>query len=291
MNSSIENDRLKIISSTKGAELQSIKGQHSDLEYLWQGNAEHWGRRSPVLFPVVGKLKDNSYSFEGATYTLGQHGFARDMEFELVESSAHHLMYHLKANEESRKVYPFDFELSITYTLKGHQLTVSYMIENPSDENLFFSIGAHPAFNCPMREGEKRSDYHLQFGGREVLERQLLMEGLRTGDRVPVLTGEKILPVTDRLFDEDALIFEGFESGEIAICRGDTPYVTVIFDEFEYLGIWSKSDKSPFICIEPWLGIADHMHHNGEIREKEGIIELASREVFTAQYHLVFKEE
>lgn len=288
MNATIESDQLKIIASTSGAELQSIKETSSDLEYLWQGDVSHWGRRSPVLFPIVGRLKDDKFTFEGKEYSLGQHGFARNKDFELVERSAHHLMYHLKADDESKKVYPFDFELSITYTLQGDRLTVSYMVENPSDTDILFSIGAHPAFNCPVREGEKRSDYKLVFRDEEVLARQIIQSGIRTGKRVSVLERGKELKITDDLFDDDALIFDDVKSGEVSINRGSDSIITVIFDEFEYLGIWSKSSKSSFVCIEPWLGIADHISHDGDIAKKEGIVELRPKEVFTAQYHMVF---
>ena len=291
MNASIENDRLKIIASSKGAELQSIKSQALNLEYLWQGNPEYWSRRAPVLFPIVGRLKEDEYHFEGKKYTLGQHGFVRDMEFELVERSAHDLIYHLKANRESKKYFPFDFELSITYTLQENRLTVSYLVENPSDDDLFFSIGAHPAFNCPLREGEQRSDYALVFDEKENLERQLIEAGLRTGERVPVLNNASVLPITDDLFAQDALIFEEFKSNQVAMCKDLTPIITVIFDEFDYLGIWSKSNVSPFVCIEPWLGIADHVSHTGDLTKKEGIIELKAKEVFTAQYHVVINED
>ena len=288
MNASIENEKLKVIASQKGAELQSIRQMAQNMEYLWQGDPKHWGRRAPVLFPIVGKLKEDIYTFEGKEYRLGQHGFARDQTFELVERSAHHLMYHLKANDETRKSYPFDFELSITYTLQNNRLTVSYMVENPADEDLFFSIGAHPAFNCPLRSGEKRSDYTLSFEENESIERQLIEEGIRVGKRVSVLEDANELAITDHLFDRDALIFDNLRSSQLSLCIGAEPIVTVIFDEFDYLGIWSKSAESPFICIEPWLGIADHQTHSGDLKRKEGIIELKAKEVFTAQYHLIF---
>jgi len=288
MNATIENDKLKVIASNHGAELQSIKGISQNLEYLWQGDSAYWGRRSPVLFPIVGRLKDDTYTFRGKKYSLGQHGFARNAAFELVERSGHHLMYHLKADDVSKKDYPFDFELSITYTLQENRLTVGYMVENPSEEDVFFSIGAHPAFNCPLRSDEKRSDYSLVFDEHEELERQLIEAGIRTGDMVSVLSKEKEIAIKDDLFDQDALIFDDLNSIRVSICKEDVPIVTVIFDEFEYLGIWSKSSDSPFVCIEPWFGIADHQDHSGDLTRKEGIIELKPKEVFVAQYHMEF---
>jgi len=291
MNASIENDQLKVIVSTKGAELQSIKSQTTNLEYLWQGDATYWERRSPILFPIVGKLKGDAYILGDKKYSLRQHGFARNMEFELLERSAHCLIYHLKASDESKESYPFDFELSVTYFLQETRLTTRYSVENPADKSLFFSIGAHPAFNCPLREGEKQSDYSLMFEEKETLERQLISNGLRTGDRALTLKDEKELPIADDLFDQDALIFDEIKSNQVAICKDLSPILTVIFDEFEYLGIWSKSKASPFVCIEPWLGIADHVLHSGELTQKEGIIELKPKEVFTAQYHIVFSRD
>ena len=274
----IQNSKLTVVVSPQGAELQSIKGQQDNLEYLWQGNPAHWGKRSPVLFPIVGALKEDTYHFEGNTYRLPRHGLARTRKFELVQNSPQQLTYELKADDETALIYPFDFRLRIDYLLIENTLRVSYNVLNlSSSADCWFSIGAHPAFNCPLLPDSKRSDYDLVFDISQTLDTELLDDvGLRSGKKKRVITEEKTLPISDNLFDDDALIFSNMKSKSLSLAKDGRQLLKVEFDDFDHLGIWSASSKAPFICIEPWLGIADHIDHDQDLKQKEGIVRLAA---------------
>ena len=286
MNTCLENDSLKVEVSSLGAELQSILGKSDQLEYLWQGDATHWARRSPVLFPIVGRLEDDGFKFKNEEYSLGQHGFARNKEFNLIEKTSEKLVFELTEDKETLEVYPFPFTFRLVYRLVENRLTLNYEVQNTGNEELLFSIGAHPAFNCPLYPSEKRSDYSLVFEKKEVQKRQLLESGTRTGETRLVLEDEDVLSISDELFEEDALVFQGLRSKEITLQRKSEPVLTMEFEGFPYFGIWSKSSASPFICLEPWYGIADHMNHNHVLAEKEGIIALASGDTFECAFKL-----
>ncbi len=282
----LQNDWLQVNVSEAGAELQNIIKNAQNTEYLWQGDAAHWARRSPVLFPIVGALKDGYFTVEGERYAMGQHGFARDAHFALKERRNNALTFELASSKETLEHYPFDFALCIQYILKQHSLTICYSVTNTGESVLPFSIGAHPAFNCPLYPSEKRSDYSLVFEKKEVQKRQLLESGTRTGETRLVLEDEDVLSISDELFEEDALVFQGLRSKEITLQRKSEPVLTMEFEGFPYFGIWSKSSASPFICLEPWYGIADHMNHNHVLAEKEGIIALASGDTFECAFKL-----
>jgi galactose mutarotase-like enzyme len=284
----LSNEILEVQLSVKGAELQSIYNRKEGLEYLWQGDPEFWARRSPVLFPIVGALKDDTYVFEGQEYKMGQHGFARNLDFKVSTMDAFSITYLLVSSEETRKNYPFDFEFSVTYTLHSNQLKICYLVRNTGANVLWYSVGGHPAFNCPMHAHEQRSDYHLAFDSDEQLDRQIIEKGIRTGEKRSVLKNEKVIALTKDLFDEDALIFEKPKSSAIQLLKNDKPYVKLDFADFEYLGIWSKNRDSPFVCIEPWIGIADHINHNQELETKEGIKSLESSELHNYTYTITF---
>lgn len=166
-------------------------------------------------------------------------------------------------------------------------MTVGYSVSNPGTENLYFSIGAHPAFNCPLHADEKRSDYDLVFEKLESIESQLIESGIRTGDTKPVLNNQTTLKITDDLFEEDALILEDLKSDSITIQKGEKPILTMHFKGFPYFGIWSKNEQSPFVCLEPWFGIADHQDHDHDYKKKEGVICLESGEDFQCNYSLI----
>lgn len=277
MQTTIENPHLLVRIAHFGAELQQIVAKADQTEYLWQGDARYWKRRSPVLFPIVGALRGGHYTFEGQQYALPQHGFARDRAFTLIAKGADYAVFELTDDAQSRAVYPFAFALQIRYGLKANRLQISYLVSNPSDgQNLWYSIGAHPAFRCPLKPGTQRSDYAFVFSQPETLDRQLIAEGLRTGQRERVLEQSRRIPIDEPLFDQDALIFEGAQSASVALCLGEQPLVSLSLEGFPYLGLWSKNREATFVCIEPWLGITDHATHNGQLTDKEGIRPLAA---------------
>ncbi|MEM9897442.1 MAG: aldose 1-epimerase family protein [Bacteroidota bacterium] len=268
---SIQNEALKVEVSSHGAELRSLHSKSYNKEYLWQGHREFWGRRAPVLFPIVGALKNGCYLYNGKKYNMPQHGFARDQEFQIVDKSLRSIAFLLRHNEQTLKSYPFHFDLLIIYDLSDAILTVTYEVLNTGSSDLLYSIGAHPAFNCPVNENEVRSEYALLFSGHEVLDRQYLDDGTRTGEKESVLNGQKQIIIADHLFDRDALVFQGIKSENVFLARADNTLVRVRVRDFDYLGLWSKNSSAPFVCIEPWMGIADHVDHNGVLEQKEGI--------------------
>lgn len=280
----IHNDHIGIAVSSQGAELRQLIRRRDNAELLWQGDPAHWARRAPVLFPIVGRLKADQFTYHGQPYHLTQHGFARDMAFELTEREPHRLAYELHSRARTLDIYPFHFSLKITYELIENTLHITYLVVNTYSEPLYFSIGAHPAFNVPLHPQAQRSDYHLRFDQPETAHTQRLTDGLRNGLQALILDHTDTLPLTDSLFDQDALIFKDLQSTQVSLMHQQTPIWTFDFTGFPYLGIWSKSRTSPFVCIEPWHGIADHIDHNGDFTHKEGVMHLAPREYFQCQY-------
>jgi len=286
----LENQQLSVKINTSGAELCSIKSKQTGLEYIWQADETVWPRHAPVLFPIVGKLKDSRFTVNGKEYTLPQHGFARDMEFEVKEANANGASFSLSANEDTLKKYPFLFALTISYHLEGAKLKVAYEVRNEGDEIMYFSIGAHPGFNCPLAEHEKFEDYYLEFDQPVNLHTHLLKDGLLSGETNELGSKVTKLPLTQRLFDKDALVFKHLNVEHLSLKSiANEHEVKVSFSGFPYLGIWTKPNTSSFICIEPWLGIADSVTSNGNMEQKEGIQSLQAREIFNAHYSIEVK--
>ena len=275
MINTLENDFIKIDVSSQGAELQSIYHKKYSIEYLWQGDPSIWPRKAPVLFPIVGKVKNNLYTYNQDSYTLPQHGFARDHTFLLFTSTESSCTYRLHHSEETLKVFPFEFELDIIYSIEGATVKVAYRIYNPSEKNeIYFSIGAHPGFRCPLVEGEKFEDYYLEFDKAETLNRILLDGGLR-GDETELvpLTNNK-LPLTVDLFGpKDAIVVPGLNSERISLKSNKSTHgLHFNYKNYPWFGIWSK--PGPFVCLEPWMGVADDIHSAGKFAKKESIQKL-----------------
>jgi galactose mutarotase-like enzyme len=268
----LESDVLKVVISENGAELQSIYHKTFQLEYLWQGNPAVWPRKAPVLFPIVGKVKNNTYVVAGKEYSLPQHGFARDHVFTCIHSTNATCTYRLSHSKETLRVFPFEFELDIIYTIEHASLHIQYRIFNPSTHNeLYFSIGAHPGFNCPLVEGETFEDYYLEFEKSEKLNRILLERGLRSDASEEVLLTNKKLPLSTELFSvKDAIVVSGLNSECISLKSiKSTHGLHFNYKNYPWFGIWSK--PGPFICLEPWMGVADDIHSTGDFTKKESI--------------------
>ena len=290
MTYTIQNDQCRATVATHGAELTSLQDAASGREYLWQADPAYWGRHAPLLFPIVGRLPDDTYLHQGQRYRLPQHGFARDQEFQLLEEKADSLTFQLMASPETLAVYPFEFDLRVRYTLRGRTLTVGWLVRNPaaSPQPLLFSIGAHPAFNCPLEEGAQFTDYAFSFDHPVTLRRQLLSGGLRSGDTAPVLDGKDVLPLSYELFADDALVFSHFDFTRLTLRRldGTGPFVRLRFDGFPYLGLWTKGPGAAFVCIEPWQGVASPVGPPQELSEKEGILTLEPGQEFATSYEI-----
>lgn len=264
MEITIQNQAIKAVIKTKGAELSSLK--KGGKNYIWEINSEFWNKTSPILFPIVGALKNGEYFHEGKVYKLSRHGFARDFEFEVIENSENAVVFSLKSNEETLKVYPFHFELQLSYILEDSKLVVKYEIINHSSKKMYYSIGAHPAFNI---DGNFE-DFSLIFDDEKDLETYKLEQDLFSGKTEILKLNGNVLPLQYELFEEDALVFKNFATKSLTLAKNNESVMKVSFSDFPYLGIWTKKD-APFICIEPWLGIADNANTSGKIEEKEGI--------------------
>lgn len=262
----LSNSKLSAQINAKGAELVSLKTNDSNEEFIWEGNPAFWGKHSPVLFPIVGTLKNNSYTYNDKKYQLLRHGFARDTDFKLINSNKTEATFALKSSEETRKIYPFEFELQLTYTLLDHQLIIRYSVINHDCKAIPFSIGAHPAFALP----NDFEHYSLAFSEQETLKCYTLENDLVSDTTFEIELNHKKLPLTYSTFANDALIFKTLLSKEITLLENDHPKLKVVFDDFKNLGIWTKVD-APFICIEPWLGYSDTIHANGNLFNKDGI--------------------
>ena len=274
--------------SPRGAELVSLVGTADGLEYLWSADPAVWGRHAPVLFPLVGRLPGDTYHYQGRDYRLPQHGFARDQEFAVRSHSATELVFGLRHDERTRAVFPFAFELTITYTLRGAQLSVRWDVHNPAPaQPLLFSIGAHPAVRCPLLPGERFEDYYFAFDHPVTLDRHLLAGGLLTGETARVLTRGSELPLSYALFADDALVFKHYDFTRVTLrSRKSVRFVRFRFDGFPYLGLWTKGPGASFVCVEPWYGIASPAGAPGDLSEKEGILTLAPGQAFTATYSM-----
>jgi galactose mutarotase-like enzyme len=285
----IETDSLKVVIDPKGAELKSILHKHHHLEYMWSGDPAYWGKTSPVLFPIVGQLKDNTYLYKGKKYHLPRHGFARDKTFTVSPQDKQSISFTLQSDESTRAIYPFTFRFSIIYSVEGEDLTVRYVVENEGDETMLFSVGGHPAFRLPLVAGTDYDDYKLVFETAENTGRwPISKEGLIEQHPQPLFLHTRELPLTKDLFQKDAVVFKHLASQAVTIRSGKTPHgLTFYFPNFPYLGLWA-APGADFLCIEPWCGIADSVNTNQQLESKEGIIPLAAHGNFEAEWRAQF---
>jgi len=289
MKYSLENDQWTVQVKADGAELCSVVNKESGREYIWQADPSVWARHAPVLFPIVGRLRDDQFQYNEQTYRLTQHGFARDREFSLVEQEPGSLSLGLTADHQSMEHYPFNFVFDIRFQLTDNMLTVDYNVQNKDQKNMPFSLGAHPAFTMPKIVDKKSQEYLLEFDKPETLERYLIKDGLQTGKTYPLMSNESKLALHPKLFEEDAIIFKGHQSSSVSLLEqsGGQKLVEMSVKGFPYLGIWQKYGAD-FICIEPWFGVADHQDSNGDIMAKEGIQLLEPEGHFSCNYYIRF---
>ncbi len=281
MTTTISNSNLTAIINHLGAELISLRTKENK-EYIWEGNPEFWSKHSPILFPIVGTLKNNNYRYKGIEYYLSRHGFARDIEFKLLEIKDSSATFSIQNSKETLKIYPFEFELQIIYTIEENSLDVQYKILNKSKTQMPFSIGAHPAFAL---SGNFES-YSIAFEQEETLEYYLLENDLVSNTTKKLEADSKRIPLNYELFDNDALIFKSIKSNSLTLWEYSKPMIKVCFEDFPNLGIWTKKN-APFLCIEPWFGYSDTEESSGTIFEKEGIQILEVNETFNSKFSIV----
>lgn len=270
----LENEKLRAVISPKGAELQSLTNKETGIEYLWSGDAAFWGKHSPVLFPIVGSIKEDTYFYKHKTYHLPRHGFARERIFLKDQLSLEEAVFSLSQDAETLSVYPFAFLLRLRYVLNENILACIYEISNTGYDELLFSVGAHPAFAVPMVDGTAYNDYYLQFNETEQLHRWKLEDGL-IGDCAEILIApDGMLPLTHKLFYEDAIVLKNMRSNKITLgCSKHAHGIHFNFDNFPFFGIWASKDAN-FVCLEPWCGISDSVNHDQQLKNKDGIITL-----------------
>ena len=282
----LENKFLSVGVKSIGAELCSIENKLSHSEYIWQGDPAFWTSHAPNLFPIIGALKNDTYFFEGKEYHLPKHGFFRNNpEVILKKKAEDQLTFSLKSSEKTLKSYPFLFELEITFTLKEKALTVRHEVFNLDTKEIYFSIGGHPAFNAPLFPGESYEDYYLEFDQKLNLNTHVLTDnGLISNVSEPILENESLINLRKDLFDNDALIFQDIASKNVSLnSRHTGKILTMAYQDFENLGIWAKPN-APYVCIEPWLGIADLEDTDQDLKTKKGINKLMPTKSFSASY-------
>lgn len=292
MECKISNLNLEVRIEQTGAELTSIKSKSTGREFVWNADPSIWASSAPVLFPIVGGLKNGQTCYDGKQYSMPRHGIVRhNPNIHVVSQESDRITFRLTANEQTQKQYPFLFTFDINYRVKDNGVIVSHTIKNNDTRDMFFSVGAHPAFNCPINNGEKLTDYYLEFSERETLSTSpLTKDGLVKDEKIPVIDDNNILPITEHLFDNDALIFRNLKSRKVTLKSDKSDCsVAVEFADFNYLGIWAKPN-APFVCIEPWLGIADSENGDGLLEHKEAIIKLPAGEKFEAKYTIWITE-
>lgn len=285
----IRNSFLEIGVKNPGAELCHIKGVKSNLQFMWDAKPNIWGSHAPNLFPIIGALKDDSFIFKGESYHLPKHGIIRNnSKVYLVEKTENKLTFGLDYDKDTLEQYPFKFEFRISFTLNDHRISINHSIKNLDSEPLYFSLGGHPAFRCPVFNGESYDDYFLEFETKEQSKTHLINpeNGLISNRTKPILKNTKTLQLSHALFNDDALIFKDIISRSVQLkSKKHGTLLTVSYPDFNYLGIWAKPDGD-FVCIEPWLGIADHEDHDQDFKTKEGILKLDAYDLFEAAYHI-----
>ena len=207
MNYEIKNEHIKAKIKSFGAELNSLQKIDENLEYMWQGDLKYWNRHSPILFPIVGRLKNDSYTYQNQKYNMTQHGFARDKEFEVIKNEVDFMEFRLKSDEKTLEIYPFSFELYLSYKLDKNSLIVSYKVINKSDDKMLFSIGAHPAFNWTLNENEQKEDYFLEFENIKNTKRYFLNELGLVYNSIDLEIKDNKIALNEELFKNDALVF------------------------------------------------------------------------------------
>lgn len=286
----LENTFIKIIVSSKGAELQSVINKSDSSEILWQANGEYWSRKAPVLFPFVGKLKENYYRYLDNNYPMGQHGFARDREFELSKLNENSIGFSLRSDTQSKSIYPFEFTLNISYELDGRSLITRYQLSNDGEGDMFFSIGSHPGFNVPLNDKGDLDNVYIVFDqSEESLSRHMIADGLQNSieKRLSLEDDGKTLRLQHSDFEEDAIILKNLRSNKLMLFAAGKAKLELEFEGFPYFGIWTKPG-APFICLEPWCGLADYEEQDTDLPQKEGIETLSPKSTFERNHQINF---
>lgn len=288
----IHSDFLQVSIKQVGMELCSIKNKQTGTEYVWQGNPRYWTGQAPILFPIIGSLKHKKTVINGQQYAIPKHGILRNStKTKLIHGDTDTVIFQFHWDDETLLLYPFKFVFEVAFQLKGKELEVSHTIRNQGNEEMPYNLGGHPAFNCPAKEGEEYNDYYIEFQYPENEVTWLLgSTGLISDQSKPMLENSSAIRLHGSLFDRDALIFRTLKSN-YATLKSDVSgdILRVDFHEFPYLGIWAKPN-APFVCIEPWHGIADHESTSGNFLSKEKLRFLEAGSEETLSYSITILE-
>ena len=291
MNYTIKNNMLEVKISSKGAENQSVKGRHSGYEYIWQADPKIWNRHAPVLFPIVGRLKDDEYTYQGKKYHMTQHGFARDREFEVENQSEESITFLLKDDEQTHEIYPFNFELRVNYNLMNNLLEENFTVTNKTNGEMIFGIGGHPGFNLPVNENISKQDYYFTTQPSEARVKIPLTDSFLDWENRSLASTDSLIGISDELFKNDALIYQlrGHDNKISLRTEKNKFHINVWTRNAPFVGIWSQYPKTAnYVCIEPWWGIADRNVTSGKLEEKYGMNHLAKGKSFDAGFSITF---
>lgn len=291
MDYTIKNNMIEVVISDHGAEVQSVKGAHTGEEYMWQADPEIWGRHAPVLFPIVGRLKNDKYKYQGKTYHMGQHGFARDCDFEVENHTQESITFLLKDNEKTREMYPFKFEFRVNYNLMNNLLEENFSVVNKSDETMIFGVGGHPGFNLPVNNGEEKEDYYFDMHPSIARVKIPLKGAYLDWNNRSLASTDSFIGLSDELFKDDALIYELHGHDNKVSLRTDKSkfHINVWTRNAPYVGIWSQyPNTANYVCIEPWWGIADREDADGELEHKYGMNHLEPGKEYQAGFSITY---
>jgi len=287
----IKNKKFQVSVKKTGAELCSFKSLSKKIEYVWIAEPEVWSSHAPNLFPIIGCLKEDAFLYQGKEYTCPKHGFIRNNDnILLLNETENSLTFGLKYDKDTLKIYPFQYEFQIKYTLESNKLTVKHTIINHGNDVMLFSLGGHPGFNCPISDNELYTDYYLEFEKSETAPSWYVLEnGLIGKETRSVFDKPNRINLHSKIFDKDALVFKNLNSSKVTLkSKKYGKVLSVEFKDFPYLGVWAKPNAN-FVCIEPWLGIADSIDSNRNFEDKEGVISLGRKSNFIASYSIIIE--
>lgn len=283
----LSNQYLTVNLHSKGAEIISIVGNQDHINYMWKRDACQWANSAPILFPIVGAIKNDTCRIDGKEYHMTQHGFARHNEFEIKNQSQTEVTFTLVSNDEIIKQYPFLFELNVTYKLVENTLTCLINVKNKDHQTIYFQVGGHPAFACPFMENESSNDYYVEFAEYETRNQKVIDVAKRGMSHVqlPFFDHEKRFFVRQQLFNNDAIVIKDFKSENISI-KSLNHQKSIVFhmQGFDHVGLWTAKHVGGLLAIEPWVGHADYVDFDGEFKEKESCVGLDTDKEFNVQF-------
>ena len=289
----LSNQYLTVNLHPKGAEIISIVGNQDHIHYMWKRDACQWANSAPILFPIVGAIKNDTCRIDGKEYHMTQHGFARHNEFEIKNQSQTEVTFTLVSNDEIIKQYPFLFELNVTYKLVENTLTCFINVKNKDHQTIYFQVGGHPAFACPFMENESSNDYYVEFAEYETRNQKVIDVAKRGMSHVqlPFFDHEKRFFVRQQLFNNDAIVIKDFKSENISI-KSLNHQKSIVFhmQGFDHVGLWTAKHVGGLLAIEPWIGHADYVDFDGEFKEKESCVALDTDKEFNVQFAVEIKQ-